>query len=409
MLHSHENRDSRRVELSDGTVIRGSVVEGFEPVLETFVDNFRSRQDLGAGCAVYVDGSPVVDLWGGVADSRSGSQWDHDTAAVIFSCTKGILAVCAYLLVQEGRLSLDVPVADYWPEFAQSGKGGVTVRMAMSHRAGLASLDPDFTLGEVLAWEPVIRAIEVQRPHHPPGEGHVYHAFTYGWIVGEIIHRVTGMLPGEYFRHALGDRLGLRTWIGLPASERNSVAWMEPPLPDEESEAARQAELVRETNPVVDRSLTMGGAFAFPAEDGYVTFNAPEIQAAQVPGANGISNACSLARLYAACVSSVDGSPLLRPETIEDAVEVQSEGPQLTGAPDDGTRWGTGFQLDSPPSCPMLGPGSFGHAGAGGQLAFGDASHRVGFAYLSNQMGGYGDARSRELTIAVRDCLARRP
>lgn len=153
----------------------------------------------------------------------------------------------------------------------------------------------------------------------------------------------------------------------------------------------------------------MGGAFAFPAEDGYVTFNAPEIQAAQVPGANGISNACSLARLYAACVSSVDGSPLLRPETIEDAVEVQSEGPQLTGAPDDGTRWGTGFQLDSPPSCPMLGPGSFGHAGAGGQLAFGDASHRVGFAYLSNQMGGYGDARSRELTIAVRDCLARRP
>ena len=121
----------------------------------------------------------------------------------------------------------------------------MTVRMAMSHRAGLASLDRDFTLGEVLAWEPVIRGIEVQRPHHPPGAGHMYHALTYGWIVGEIIHRVTGMLPGEYFRRTLGDPLELRTWIGLPESERNSVAWMEPPLPDEESEAARQAAWVR--------------------------------------------------------------------------------------------------------------------------------------------------------------------
>lgn len=408
MLHSHDELEVRRIELTDGTVVQGVVTEGFEPVLETFVENFERRHDLGAACAVYLDGSPVVDLWGGIADSRSHRPWDHDTAAVIFSCTKGILAVCICLLVQEGRLSLDAPVIEYWPEFGQGGKGEVTVRMAMSHRAGLASLDRDFTLGEVLAWEPVIRGIEVQRPHHPPGAGHMYHALTYGWIVGEIIHRVTGMLPGEYFRRTLGDPLELRTWIGLPASERNSVAWMEPPLPDEESEAARQAAWVRDTNPLVDRSFTMGGAFAFPAEDGYVTFNAPEIQAAQVPGANGISNACSLARLYAACVSSVGGPQLLRSEMIDDAIRVQSAGPQLTGAPDDGTRWGTGFQLASPPSCPMLGPESFGHAGAGGQLAFGDAAHRVGFAYLSNQMGGYGDARSRELTVALQDCLARR-
>jgi len=406
-MHPHEGPGSRRIELRDGRVVQGTVAEGFEPVLETFVENFHRRHDLGAACAVYVDGAPVVDLWGGVADSRSGRPWDHDTGAVIFSCTKGVLAICVYMLVQEGRISLDAPVADYWPEFGRQGKDEVTVRTAMSHRAGLASLDPDFTLGEVLAWEPVVRAIEEQRPHHPPGAGHVYHAFTYGWIVGEIIRRVTGMLPGEYFRHAIGDRLGLRTWIGLPATEGSSVAWMEPPLPDEDSEPARQAAWVRETNPVVDRSLTMGGAFAFPAEDGYVTFNSPEIQAAQVPGANGISSACSLARLYAACVSPVDGSPLLRPESIDDAIRVQSAGPQLTGAPDDGTRWGTGFQLASPPTCPMLGPASFGHAGAGGQLAFGDASHRVGFAYLSNQMGGYGDARAKELTEALRQCLTR--
>jgi CubicO group peptidase (beta-lactamase class C family) len=135
-------------------------------------------------------------------------------------------------------------------------------------------------------------------------------------------------------------------------------------------------------------------------------FNDPAIQAAEIPGANGISTAASLARLYAACVSSIDGPPLLAAASIEDALVVQSGGPQLTGAPDDGSRWGTGFQLSSPPSQPMLGATSFGHAGAGGQLAFADAMAEVGFAYLTNQMGGYGgDERARRLTVALRRSL----
>ena len=140
----------------------------------------------------------------------------------------------------------------------------------------------------------------------------------------------------------------------------------------------------------------MGGRFAFPAEDGSVTFNDPALQAAEIPGANGIATASSLARLYAACVTEVDGAaPLLSRASVEDALRVRSSGPQLTGMPDDGARWGTGFQLASPPTQPMLGPASFGHAGAGGQLAFADAEARVGFAWLGNQMGGYGDARAR--------------
>jgi CubicO group peptidase (beta-lactamase class C family) len=146
----------------------------------------------------------------------------------------------------------------------------------------------------------------------------------------------------------------------------------------------------------------MGGAFGFPVEDGIVSFNAPDIQAAEIPAANGISTAESLARLYAACLSSVARRPLLTAESVADLLRVQSAGPQLSGMPDDGARWGTGFQLASPPAQPMLGPTSFGHAGAGGQLGFADADHRIGFAYLSNQIGGYGDARARELTDAVR-------
>ncbi len=385
--------------------LQGDVAPGFERVADVFLDNFRSRGDLGSACAVYVAGRPVVDVWAGVADARTGRPWDAGTAAVIFSCSKGVLAICAYLLVQEGRLDLDAPVATYWPEFGGDGKLTITSRQVLAHRAGLPALDRDLSLDEALAWDPVIHAIEAQRPLWPPEAGHFYHAMTYGWLIGEVIRRITGLTPGAYFREKLGDPLGLRTWIGIPAPARASVAWMEPPLPDADTEQARANARIAAGNPVVERSLTMGGAFAFPAQDGFVTFNDPRIQGAEIPAANGISTARSLATLYAQCVSDMDVPRLLRPASIEDATIVQSAGAPLSGLPDDGARWGTGFQLASPPTQPMLGPGSFGHAGAGGQLAFGDADHGVGFAYLSNQMGGYGDERARQLTLALRSIL----
>ncbi|MDH3306758.1 MAG: beta-lactamase family protein [Acidimicrobiia bacterium] len=403
-----DHTEVERFALWQGRSIEGYVEDGYGPVVETFIENFQSRGDTGAGCAIYVDGKLVVDVWGGVADSRTGRPWDHDTSAVIFSCSKGILAICVYLLAQEGRIDMDAPVADYWPGFAQHGKEGITVRQAMSHRAGLPCLEADLTLEQVLGWEAVVAEIEKQSPLYPHGAGHVYHAMTFGWVVGELIRRITGMMPGRFFRTAVGDALGLRTWIGLPAAEQASVAWMDPPLPDEDSDLARETARLVANDPMIERSLTMGGAFAFPARDGLVTFNAPEIQAAEIPGANGISSAPSLARLYAGCVSTLSSPPLLTPESIEDALRVQSRGTQLNGVPDDGARWGTGFQISSPPTQPMLGAASFGHAGAGGQLAFADAEHRVGFAYLSNQMGGYGDARARELTSALARCLKSR-
>lgn len=393
------------IELDDGRRIEGFVDAGFGAVMDAFVANFVERHDLGAGCAVYMDALPVVDVWGGIADRRTGRVWNHDTAAVIFSCSKGLLAICAYLLVQGGRLDLDAPVALYWPEFGAAGKVGLTVRQVMSHRAGLPALDADLERGEVLAWAPVIRAIEAQRPLYAPEGGHFYHTLTYGWLVGELIRRVTGRSPGRFLREAIGDPLELRTWIGLPDAVRPSVAWMEPPLPDEDSAAARQAARLGRENAVIARSASMGGAFGFPVENGIVSFNAPDIQAAEIPGANGVSTAESLARAYAACVADSHGRPLLSAASLGDLLRVQSAGRPLSGMPDDGARWGTGFQLASPPGQPMLGATSFGHAGAGGQLGFADVEHRVGFAYLGNQMGGYGDVRARELTMALRAAI----
>lgn len=389
----------------DGVVVHGFVEAGFGSVMDEFVRNFEVRHDVGAGCSAYLDGRVVVDLWAGTADRRFGRPFEHDSMTVMFSCTKGIMAVCAYLLVQQGDLDLDSPIARYWPGFAQGGKDLITVRQALAHRAGLSYLDADLTLEDVEAWDPVIRAIEAQPPHWQPDAGHAYHAATVGWLVGEVIRRITGMSPGGYLRAALADPLDLQLWIGLPESQRGRVAWMEPPLPDEDSELARGFAAVA-GEPHLVRAMSLGRAFAFPSADGTVSFNDPRIQASEIPGAGGIGNATSLARLYAACVAGADGgAALLSRASIEDALQARSEGPQLTGQPDDGARWGTGFQISSPPFVPMLGPTSFGHTGAGGQLGFADLEHRASFAYLTNQMGGYGDRRAYSLVEAFRAAI----
>ncbi|MEV4209879.1 serine hydrolase domain-containing protein [Micromonospora sp. NPDC049662] len=376
--------------------IHGDVDERYGRVADAFRDNFTLRGEVGAAVTLYVRGRKVVDLYGGLADTRTGRPWTAHTPVVVFSCTKGVLAICAYLLAQQGRLDLDAPVTRYWPEFGQHGKADIPVRWLLTHQSGLPALDRPLTLDEVLAWDPVITAIEAQTPLWEPGTAHSYHSMTYGWLVGEVIHRVSGQLPGAYFRDTVAGPLGLRTWLGLPAAERDGVAWNLAPPPDADPFV----------DPVAERGITMGGAFAFPADaDGLVSFNDPDIQAAGIPGAGAVSTAGGLARLYAACVSDVGDGPLLTRASVDDAVVVRSRGQQRHGPPDTGQRWGTGFLLHSEPARPLLGEHSFGHDGAGGNLAFADAYHEVGFGYVVNQMYGAGDERANRLTAAVRSCL----
>ncbi|RAO36560.1 Esterase EstB [Micromonospora noduli] len=376
--------------------IHGDVDDRFGRVADVFRDNFTSRGEVGAAVTVYVRGRKVVDLYGGVADTRTGRPWSAHTPVVVFSCTKGILAICAYLLAQQGRLDLDAAVTRYWPEFGQHGKADIPVRWLLTHQAGLPAVDRSLTLDEVLAWDPVIKAIEAQAPLWKPGTAHGYHSMTYGWLVGEVIHRITGQLPGAFFADTVAGSLGLHTWLGLPAAESDTVAWGLAPPPDPDPFV----------DPVAERGITMGGAFAFPADaDGLVSFNDDAIRAAGVPGAGAVSTAEGLARLYAACVSELHHGPLLTAASVDDAVVVRSRGQQRHGPPDTGQRWGTGFLLHSPPARPLLGERSFGHDGAGGNLAFADAEHQVGFGYVVNQMRGMGDERANLLTAAVRACL----
>ncbi|MFF7636465.1 serine hydrolase domain-containing protein [Kitasatospora sp. NPDC008050] len=369
----------------------------FAAVADVFAENFAAFGELGAAVTLFVDGRKVVELWGGVADQRSGRAWEQGTVVPVFSCAKGVVSLCAHLLAQDGRLDLDAPIARYWPEFARHGKEAITSRMVLGHRAGLPVLDQVLSFEEVVRWTPVVRAIEEQRPLWEPGADYEYHGHVFGFLLGEVIRRITGLTPGAYFREAVGDELGLRTWIGLPQDEVARLARLveaagRPSMPDPES--------------LIMRMVTMNGALAVPGIEEPHGFNDPELLCAEFPGASAVSSASGLAGLYAAAATGIDGSArLLSEQTVTDAVRELSAGASWSGFPDLGVRWGSGFLLDGPRFRPMLGARSFGNDGMGGQFAFGDDEFGVGFGYVANRMIGHGDARANRLVAAVRECL----
>ncbi|MGW7487684.1 serine hydrolase domain-containing protein [Streptomyces sp. NPDC054786] len=370
--------------------------EGFGAFADEFARNFAERGELGAAAAVFVDGRKVVDLWGGIADDRTGREWEEDAVLPVMSLAKVVVSTLAHLLAQDGRLDLDAPVADYWPEFAQHGKEGITTRMVLAHTAGIPLVERKLTFEELTAWTPVIRALEEQKPLWEPGTAHEYHAHAFGFIIGEVIRRLTGRTPGASFRAAVGDALGLRTWIGMPQEEVPRLARL--------VEAEGRAPL-----PSADllpmRALTMNGVLPFPGLDDPHGYNSPALLTAEFPGAGAVSSARSLATLYAAVATGVDGGPrLLSEDTVTDVVTQLSGGPSWSGFPDLGARWGSGFLVDSA-FRGLLGPRSFAHSGAGGQFAFGDDEFGVGFAYTANRLGGRGDQRAERLIGALRECV----
>ena len=213
-------------------MIDGWVASEFEPVLDAFTANFDVHAEVGAAVCVYLDGEPVVDLWGGLADTTTGRAWAPDTVVPVFSSSKGVTAVGANLAIERGLLDPDAPVATYWPEFAANGKDAITVRQTLSHQAGLPLVDGDFTLDEVCAWDPVVEQIARQKPIWEPGTKHGYHMKTYGWINGELIRHVTGISPGQFLRKEVADPLGIDFWVGLPEAVEPRVARLEVPKVD---------------------------------------------------------------------------------------------------------------------------------------------------------------------------------
>ncbi|BDX30151.1 esterase [Mycobacterium antarcticum] len=388
----------------------GFADEGFGPVADAFVENFRRGDEMGAACAVYHRGRLVVDLYGGTADAVTGRPWSADTLTIGFSVSKGLMALCGYLAHQRGLLDFDTPVAALWPRFAANGKQDITIREVFAHRAGLMALDVDLTLDDVLAWEPVIRAIEAQRPLWAPGTAFAYHALTFGWLTGEILRRATGRMPGALLAEYLTDDLGVDAWIGLPGALQHRVARMHAPRSRllRGSYRALPKVLRRIGKAPAVRTVTLGSAFPFSLIDGCAgDFNTPAVHAAQIPAANGILDARALAAIYGAAVSPVLGAPLLTPASLADAVTVRSAGDGWSSALNaPGIRFSTGFLINGIPFRPLLSDSSFGHDGVSGSLGFADADSQTGFGYVNNLIAPR-DHRANDLTAALRRCLDR--
>jgi CubicO group peptidase (beta-lactamase class C family) len=377
--------------------IGGWVDTDFERVLDVFEANFEERAEVGAAVCVYVDGRAVVDLWGGIADDELGGAWESDTVVLTFSSTKGVTAICANHMIEQGVLDPDARVAEYWPEFAAAGKRDVTVRQVLGHQTGLPFVEGDFTLADVVAWEPIVRALEHQAPVWEPGTKHGYHMRTYGWLTGEIARRAdpAHRSLGAIFRDDIAVPLGLDFWIGLPEELEARVARLVPPPYDMRAGVAKVAE-----------GTLLAQVFGNPSNlfNYDSMWNARALHAAEMPSTNGIGDARSLARLYASCIGAVDGRRTLSEDTLAAATDEQACGRDEVLMID--TCFGLGFMLGRSFGAANA-PTAFGHAGAGGSLAFADPPRGLAFGYVMNDLrfDPKGDPRSEELVRAVYDAL----
>jgi CubicO group peptidase (beta-lactamase class C family) len=387
------------------TRIHGTVEPGWEPVRDAFAANFRDHHEVGAAVCVHVDGRRVVDLWGGLADSRVGRPWEADTLQLVFSATKGVAAVVVNHLADRGVLSLDDPVARWWPEFAAEGKDAVTIRQLLSHQAGLPAVETPLSVDELCTAGEAAGRLAAQRPMWPLGTGAGYHAVTYGDLVAELVLRVTGRSIGTVLREEIAGPLGLDTWIGLPATEEPRVA---PLIPSTRVPAAPGGGIDESTARMLEEGSLMNRVFMNPPLR-VSHLNSAQVHAAEQAAMSAMTTARSLSRLYAACIGEVDGTRVLSPAALDAARATQVRGRDLVLERE--SHWGVGFALPTDAS-PMLGPGSFGHAGRGGSLGCADPEAGVSFGYVMNQMQGHpeGDPRTRGLLGAVREVVgAARP
>jgi CubicO group peptidase (beta-lactamase class C family) len=383
--------------------IEGKCDPRFARVRDAFARNFDKEGEVGAAAAVVLDGSPVVDLWGGYQDQKRTRPWTKDTLVNVYSTTKGLMAVCAHQLVSTGKLDLDAPVAKYWPEFAQSGKQELPVRYLLSHRAGLPALSKPLPAEALFDWDIMCSALAEQQPWWRPGEKHGYHAMTFGFLVGELIRRITGESPRDYLRTKLAAPLGVDFQIGLSERDENRVAEIiaaPPPPPGAPNPLAALMSASPES--VTAKTLTNPPSVSAPGVS-----NSWAWRRAQLPAANGHGTARALAQVYGALSrgGEIGGVRVIASDAIRRFSEEQSSGPdEVLLIP---TRFSLGFMMSLPSA--SMGPGArtFGHPGAGGSLGFADPDAKIGFGYIMNQMnaGILIDQRATALIDALYQSL----
>ncbi|MDH6622677.1 CubicO group peptidase (beta-lactamase class C family) [Streptomyces sp. LBL] len=381
--------------------VDGHCDERFASVRRAFEENFRDREEIGAAVCVTVDGETVVDLWGGRADAAGTRSWERDTLVNVWSTTKGPVALCAHILADRGLLDFDEPVTTYWPEFAAAGKEKVLVRHLLSHRAGLAGLREPHSLAQLYDWDLTTRRLAAAKPWWEPGTRSGYHAMTYGFLVGEVVRRVSGLLPGAFLEREVTGPLGIDFTIGLPEKEAGRVAELVQPPVEATSEQA--ANFSRFT-PAALAALTNPGVSATAA-------NTPEWRAAEVPAANGHGTARAVAGLYGILAGRgvYGGHRVLSAEAAERAREGQGSCRDLVlGAGFEGeTEIGLGVWLSGTNGSYGPNPRAVGHDGFGGSCGLADPEAGVSLGYVMNRMGSHiaDDPRKTALVDALYSVL----
>ncbi|KPM50600.1 hypothetical protein ACG83_39340 [Frankia sp. R43] len=371
------------------------------PVVEAFSATFDPAAG-GAALSIWHDGQEVVNIYGGLADVRTQRPWAEDTKTVLFSTTKGLAALTAAWLVANNRLDVDAPVSSVWPEFAVQGKESITVGDVLAHRAGLIAPDDDMTIDDLIDIRAFAARLAAQAPLWPSASKHLYHPFTWGPLISEILRRATGEDLPEVFAREIATPLDAAVTLRADDHDVEQVAHV-----TASTEWSNQAALIEKVLPKAAlRAFTAGGAL--PSDlVGAGGVNDPRVQKAGLVSAAGLGTASGLARIWSATVASTYGVRLLGDEDVKRLVAVRSEGAGWDALSEDGSeqrlvtpdgeltgddsvsgshpRWGAGVQLGSG-SMTWLGPNSLGHDGAGGQTAFADPDYGIAFAYLTNRV-----------------------
>jgi CubicO group peptidase (beta-lactamase class C family) len=379
-----EAADTEHFEANGTAVpVHGPYDPRFRSVVEAFVENYRQDDEVGSAVSIVVGGETVVDVWGGWTDLTRTAEWERDTIVCMMSVAKGITAIAFNMLIDRGLVDLESPVARYWPEFAQNGKEGVLVRHVLDHTAGLPVLTPEkLWHGAMYDREAMVDALARQAPLWTPGTVAAYHVHTQGFLLGEIMRRVTGSIVGPFVRENIVEPLRADYWIGLPESEHARVARLMPTM-GLRLMAAKDGEA-----PDALRALAF---FQNPDEPWEDTLNSREWRECEMASGSGHGNARAVARIYGALVApgAVDGVTLMAPESMRRMATMQHDMIELLQ--ERHYRQGLGVLLNSPDAV-YMGPNeaSFGHHGIGGSIGFGDPDAGIGFSYAINKMHSVG-------------------
>ena len=380
----------------------GFVADGWSEVADAFAHNIDNREDIGAGVSVFHKGKCVVDIAGGYFDKEATKPYTLDTLQLVFSTTKGVVATAVAMCVERGLLSYEEPVSLFWPEFAAHGKEQVTVAQLLSHQAGLYTVDGPLTFQEVLDWNTMVSRLANTAPLFPVGSTHGYHAITFGWLAGHLVRLVDGRNIGRFIAEEIATPLGGEIYVGLPAHLEPRVSPINTGWPRTATSAP--AAPVQLPNKYLVSALSVNGALNVKGG-----FNREDLHAAEVPGANGIANARSLAAMYSATFTETETSNgpvrLLNDDTRSKMTVQQTKDGEVDLCLQTQRTFAMGFVTPSE-KLAFDAPGSYGHAGAGGSVSFADPLRQMSFSYIMNRMKDsmFTDPRAVRLIEAASRC-----